>query len=234
MFGILLSCQSQQDKPIENSVDNTKTSKPKVKKREVLNENTATQFLKAYGKTLQDSLVVLSTPHGSITIRLYDNTPLHKANFRYLIERNYFDNTWFYRVSEGHVIQAGNTDGRETVRKRDAIGEYHIPAEMTPTNYHKYGAVAAARSYKQNPGKKSDPYEFYIILGKAYTRVELKLLAEKHGFKLTPEALDFYGNQRGSPHLDGQHTVFGEVVKGMDVVEEISRVEVDEGEWPYL
>ncbi len=200
--------------------------------RKLLNDETAPSFLKNYGQSLKDRVVVISTSFGEITIRLYNNTPLHRANFRYLVDRNYFDETWFYRVSKGHVIQAGNTDGRETVKKRNVIGEYHVPAEIVQGNYHKYGAVAAARSYKQNPEKKSDPYEFYIVLGKSYTRGELKLLAEKHDFELSNEALDFYENRRGAPHLDGEHTVFGEVVNGMDVVEKISEVEVDAGEWP--
>ncbi len=234
LFGILFSCQSADEHTVPGDIKTLKSPKAKSHKPKALNEETAVGFLEEYESSLEDSLVVISTSFGDITIKLYDNTPLHKANFRYLIERDYFDNTWFYRVSKGHVVQAGNTDGRETVYKREAVGEYRIPAEMIPTNYHKYGAVAEARSYAKNPQKKSDPYEFYIVLGKAYTRGELQLLAEKHNFELTPAALDFYGNRRGSPHLDGQHTVFGEVIDGMDVVEKISLVEVDEGEWPLI
>ncbi len=234
LFGSLISCNDGNIEVVSDSDASSSKANSSYTRQEVLNEENVVEFLEKYATSLRDSLVVISTSYGTITIRLYNNTPLHKANFRYLIDRGYFNNTWFYRVSKGHVIQAGNTDGRETVDKRESIGEYRIPAEMVPSNYHKYGAVAAARSYAKNPGKKSDPYEFYIVLGKAYTRGELKRLAEKHKFKLSSAALDFYENRRGAPHLDGQHTVFGEVVEGMDVVEKISEVDVDEGEWPLM
>ncbi|WP_417602625.1 peptidylprolyl isomerase [Owenweeksia hongkongensis] len=206
----------------------------KRKEPKTLTENNAQDFLKEYAAEHKETIVEVSTPKGSIKIRLYKNTPLHRANFLYLTKKKYFDDTWFYRVSEGHVIQAGNTDAVETVRKRKKIGEYKIPAEMVETNYHKYGAVAVARSYFQNPEKLSDPYEFYIVLGKSYTRRELELLAEKHEMTFSDAQLDFYSKNTGSPHLDGQHTVFGEVVAGMDVVEAISKVQVDEGEWPVV
>ena len=214
---------------IKSLKENTNQNEP-----EVLTDESASSFLKEYGKEHTESIVEVVTPKGEISIRLYENTPLHKANFLYLSQNGYFDNTWFYRVSKGHVIQAGNTDGVETIKKRKKIGEYTIPAEMISTNYHKYGAVAMARSYYQNPEKKSDPYEFYIVLGKSYSRRELELLAEKHEMTFTPAQLDFYADVKGSPHLDGQHTVFGEVIQGMDVVEDISQVEVDEGEWPLV
>lgn len=228
------SCQSGEEQSTTESISAERVKHSTKDSFEVLTEESAVEFLSNYTKSGGDSLVVISTSYGNITIRLYQNTLLHNANFRYLISRNYFNDTWFYRVSKGHVIQAGNTDGRETIRKREKIGEYRIPPEIVATNYHKYGAVAAARSYKQNPEKKSDPYEFYIVLGKEYTRRELQLLAKKHNFEMNNEALNFYQNRRGSPHLDGQHTVFGEVIKGMDVVEKISQVQVDEGEWPLV
>lgn len=209
----------------------------KISKQEVspkITQSSASGFLKKYGTSHSQDEVTVSTSFGDIKIRLYKNTPLHRANFLYLTEQDYFDNTWFYRVSEGHVIQAGNTDGRETVRKREALGDYRVPAEMGRGNYHKRGAVAAARPYKGNPEKSSDPFEFYIVLGKSYSRAELKLLAQKHEMNLGPAQLDFYDNRPGAPHLDGEHTVFGEVIEGMDVVEEISKVRVDQGEWPLM
>lgn len=201
---------------------------------EKLSEENAAQFLKKYGNHHSANRAVIKTEFGDITIRLYDDTPYHRANFLFLTNTEYFDDTWFYRVSKDHVVQAGNTDSPETVKKRRNMGEYKVPSEIDAGHFHKYGAVAAARSYYQNPEKVSDPYEFYIVLGKAYNRKELKLLAEKHELDFSEAQLDFYENKRGAPHLDGQHTVFGEVIDGMDVVEEINKVDVDEGEWPLM
>lgn len=230
----LVACSQNESQTVESS--EVKSSKAISEKKEpkVLTEENAVSFLSEYGREHDESIVQVHTPKGNIKIRLYQNTPVHRANFLYLTNKGYFNDTWFYRVSEGHVIQAGNTDGMETVKKRKKIGEYKLSAELVETNYHKYGAVAMARTYYQNAEKLSDPYEFYIVLGKSYTRRELELLAEKHNMKFNTDQLDFYSKTTGSPHLDGQHTVFGEVIEGMDVVEAISKVQVDEGEWPLV
>lgn len=236
---VLVGCGGSSSNPKNTNVASSAAKgSTQVEEREsapkVLTEENATSFLQKYGTNHSENVVTLNTPKGDIKIRLYKDTPLHRANFIYLTNKGYFDDTWFYRVSKDHVIQAGNTDGMETIKKRKKIGEYKIPAEMGLGHFHKYGAVAMARSYYQNPEKLSDPYEFYIILGKSYTRRELELLAEKHEMTFSEAQLDFYSNTKGSPHLDGEHTVFGEVIEGMDVVEAINNVEVDDGEWPLI
>lgn len=191
-------------------------------------------FLRQYARKHPEDEALIHTSYGDIRIKLYKNTPLHRANFVYLSRQNYFDGTWFYRVSEGHVIQAGNTDAQRTKDKRKTLGDYVVPSEIRPGNYHQRGAVAAARSYYQNPDKNSDPYEFYIVLGQSYSRRELELLAEMHDMQFSEAQLDFYSSHPGAPHLDGEHTVFGEVIEGMDVVQKINKVKVDEGEWPLV
>ncbi len=209
---------SPQEESGENQAPLTKTS--------------VRTFYTKYAAQNSNNQIIIETDFGSITIRLYQNTPLHRANMLYLTEQDYFNGTWFHRVSKGHVIQAGNNDEPATVEKRKALGEYTIPAEALDKNYHKKGAVAAARSYSNNPQKRSDPFEFYIVLGSTFTSGQLKAMADKEGISFSPQQTEIYTTVGGAPHLDGEHTVFGEVLEGMDVVEAISKVEVDSGEWP--
>lgn len=126
------------------SSGNTEGSKPKKllkksaseeeKEPEVstISNDNVRSFLLQYGKKHPENEAVIHTSYGDIRIRLYNKTPLHRANFVYLTNHHYWDGTWFYRVTKGHVIQAGNTDDRKTVRKREAIGDYLIPAEIHP------------------------------------------------------------------------------------------------------
>ena len=236
-FGFVFSCSSNDGsadaksgapKPGEKEVAKSKPEKPK------LTDENAAEFLADYASENSANEAVIHTPYGDIRIRLYRNTPLHRANFVYLTRKGYFDSTWFYRVSPEHVIQAGNTDTEKTVEKRAAIGEYKVPSEIDAGNYHKRGAVAAVRSYYQNPEKNSDPYEFYIVIGDQYSEARLEMLAEQNDFRLNRSQKDFYSKHAGAPHLDADHTVFGEVVSGMDVVQRINQVEIDEGEWPLV
>ena len=221
--------KADKEKQTENKSPEQKKEEPSYQK---LTDDNAEQFLRKYAKQHDANKLKITTRFGDIVIKLYQNAPLHRANMLYLTERNYFNGTWFYRVSEGHVIQAGNNDETKTIKKRRKIGDYEIPAEQLNTNYHLTGAVAAARSYNQNPSKASDPYEFYITLGQTYTLPELNALAKEHDLSLNAEQKQLYQNVGGAPHLDGEHTVFGKVVKGMDVVREINKVKTDDGEWP--
>jgi peptidyl-prolyl cis-trans isomerase B (cyclophilin B) len=211
------------------------TIKEKVKKPDYpdpLTDSTVVFFYQNYADSAKQQYLKIKTSFGNIVIKLYTNTPLHRANMLYLTKQGYFNGTWFHRVSKSHVIQAGNNDEEKTVEKRRVLGDFTIPAEALTENFHKRGAVAAARSYRNNPEKRSDPYEFYIVLGTKYTAKQLEALAEKNNLTFSQRQKELYASQGGAPHLDGEHTVFGKVVEGMEVVEAISQVKVDSGEWP--
>ncbi len=238
----LASCQeslkssSQQQEAEDKSPKSGASGESQKKQKNTFptldTEAEAIEFLKDYQPQVETDHFVINTDFGQIEVELYKNTPIHRKNILYLIDRSYFDGTWFHRVSAEHVIQAGNNDEYDLVRLRKEIGAYKLSPEALGENYHSYGAVAMARSYKNNPNKLSDPFEFYISLGPKYSLAQLRALETEYDMTLNPTQLKLYQEQGGSPHLDGEHTVIGRVVKGMSVVEAISKVKTDEGEWP--
>ena len=160
-------------------------------------------YLTQYGKENPEDKIRIKTRFGNIDVELFHDTPLHRANFILLVKNDYFDETFFHRVADGFVIQGGNSDNPSTNKKRHYIGDYLIPSEFEAGHRHVRGAFSAAKYAEQNVSKASSPYEFFIVQ-----------------------------SETGAHHLDNEHTVFGRVISGMDVVDEISKVEVDEGEWP--
>ena len=160
-------------------------------------------FLTKYGEKNPENKVRINTNFGSFEVTLYRDTPLHRANFIMLVKNNYFNDTYFHRVAPNFVIQGGNSDNASTNKKRHAIGDYLIPNELDAGHTHVRGAFAAAKYAEQNTSKASSPFEFFVVL-----------------------------NPNGAHHLDDEHTVFGYVSKGMDVVDEISKVKTGQSEWP--
>lgn len=141
--------------------------------------------------------ILLKTTMGDITIGLYNETPLHRDNFIKLVNEKFYDGVLFHRVIQNFMIQTGDPDSK-TAAKGQALGTggpgYTIPAEIVPTLQHKRGAVAAARLGDQvNPNRESSGSQFYIVDG-----------------------------MRGAPHLNGQYSVFGEVLSGMETVDKIA------------
>ena len=192
------------------------------------------QPVMAMGKT-----VLLETNMGNIRIALYDDTPLHRDNFLKLVEEHYYDSLLFHRVIRNFMIQTGSPDSRNAepgafVGLRDK--DYTLEAEIRlPQHFHKRGAVAAAREGdRTNPERRSSGGQFYIVWGTNYSTLALQRMNEKldslsHGtMGFTEEMMDYYRKYGGSPHLDGQYTVFGEVVEGLDVVDKIQQVFTDD------
>ena len=180
--------------------------------------------------------VVFKTSMGNITIALYDNTPLHKENFLKLVKDNYYDGVLFHRIIQGFMIQTGDPDSKGAPAGKmlgNGGPDYTIPAEFRKENYHKRGAVAAARQGDQvNPTKASSGSQFYIVDGKTFTKDQLNQITMAYGTSFTDEQTQIYTTVGGAPFLDMQYTVFGEVVEGMDVVDRIAAQQKDRFDRP--
>lgn len=187
--------------------------------------------------------VVFVTDKGNIHISLYNETPLHRDNFLKLIEDGFYNGLLFHRVISGFMIQTGDSASRNA-KPNELLGNSKesksIPAEIKfPKFFHKRGAVAAAReSDEVNPERNSSESQFYIVYGRKFndemlSKVKQRINKQTNGsIELPPELCDVYKKLGGTPHLDGQYTVFGEVTEGMDVVNSIQLAETDEHNRP--
>jgi len=189
----------------------------------ITNENKR-EILLAYGKQNREREVTIETSFGTIHLRLYDETPLHRANFIKLIKDGYYDQSEFYRIVENFVVQGG-----VPMKKLD----YTIPAEFNPKFFHKKGALGMARLDDNNPGKESSSTEFYIVHGNKYAEWEYEEEEKNNGLTTSAEQRKLYTTIGGEMSLDTQYTVFGEVVEGLDVIDKIARVKVYSSERPY-
>lgn len=231
------------------------------------------------------AIVELSTTLGDITLKLYDDTPLHKENFLKLVDEGFYDGLLFHRVINDFMIQGGDPTSRNAgpdAHLGAGDPDYTIPAEIVyPRHYHKYGALAAARTGDAvNPERRSSGSQFYIVKGRTYTEKQIEAMHERKvrsklentfqrlamehrdsiesmrtagdldGLEalrqklvaqteeivkpepLPEQMLTDYATVGGTPHLDGEYTVFGEVISGMEVVEAIEKVETDENDRP--
>ena len=186
-------------------------------------------------ETKKDSMtqILIQTSMGDIQIALYNETPQHRDNFIKLVKESYYDGVLFHRIIKGFMIQTGDPDSK-TAKKGQRLGmggpSYRIPAEFVPTLYHKRGAVAAARD--NNPAKASSGSQFYIVDGDVFSADKLNMIAQRTGKTFTAEQQHIYTTIGGAPFLDGDYTVFGEVVTGMEVVDKIAAQEKDGNDRP--
>jgi len=174
----------------------------------------------------------IETSLGNIKIQLYDKTPLHKANFKKLVAEQRYDSVLFHRIIKGFMIQTGDLSTKPHADTAQADTTL-IPAEIVPEYFHKKGAIAAARMGDHvNPEKKSSPTQFYIVQGRPFSDEEIAYMQQRTGKTWTPEQKDAYRALGGAIHLDGDYTVFGEVVEGLDVVDKIAAVPTGAGDFP--
>ena len=180
--------------------------------------------------------VMIETTEGPIVVLLYDETPMHRDNFIKLAESGVYEGLLFHRVIEKFMIQAGDPDSRKA-KPGQPLGSgslgYTIPAEILPHLYHKRGALCAARQGDDvNPKRESSASQFYIVQGMTFSPEQLKQMAEMYNKKFTPEQVKVYATEGGAPHLDGEYTVFGEVIEGMEVVDRIAAAPRDRYDRP--
>ncbi len=229
----------------------------------------------------KDDLVVIHTAFGDMTVLLYEETPLHKANFLRLAKAGAYDSTIWHRIITDFMVQGGDVERKEN---SDSYFLNQIPAEIVDGLYHTKGSLAAARQGDQvNPEKKSSSCQFYIVDGRTFTEEEMLIdqyklqssvsrlvndpaydtirqqfvaLSQKQDneginnlalslvdlcedkFDITirkeldPEVLRRYTEEGGAPHLDGAYTIFGRVVEGMEVIDELAAVETNRSDAP--
>ena len=188
-----------QDFKKKEKVLNDKKEENHVK----LDNDNIIPFLSEFGKNNIENKVRIITKYGNIDIKLFNETPFHRANFIYLTKINYFNGTVFHRVVKDFIIQGGNSDSYEISKRRRKIGRYLIPPDSKKGFKHHRGIISTPVSDIKNPHKLASPYEFFIVQSK-----------------------------NGAYHLDSNYTPFGKVINGIEVVDLISNLKTDKSDWP--
>ncbi len=171
--------------------------------------------------------VLIHTDLGDIKVALYNDTPKHRDNFIKLVKTGFYNGSVFHRVIKGFMVQGGGAPaGLPEMSDR-------VPAEFVPAHIHKKGALCAARMGDQvNPKKESSGSQFYIVQGAKVPVEQLNQFDLKRKVKYTPEQRTIYTSIGGTPFLDGDYTVFGEVIEGLDVIDKIAAVQTAAGDKP--
>ncbi len=190
-------------------------------------------------------LVEINTTLGRMVVELYNETPVHRDNFLKLVRAQYYDSTLFHRVIQGFMIQGGDPDSKNANDRSKTLGDggpdYTLPPEFRPGLFHRKGALAAAREGDDlNPGKRSSGSQFYIVQGRQWAPQDLagaearqnSMRPDSMAIHYTPGQVEVYGTEGGTPHLDGNYTVFGQLLEGMDVLDRIASMPCDNQDRP--
>lgn len=238
LFFISLFISCSEEKPTKKEATPPKkvvVKKVKIKeepKLDLITNDNVVERLTAYGKENPETIADVYTTKGKVRIRLYKDTPLHRANFVLLAKSGYYDGCYFSRVSPKFMAQFGGSyeDHQRNVQKK--IGNYTIPQEMSHHRFHKKGAIAAARSYTKNPDKRSAMDELYFVEGTLFSDYALDKYEHDNHYKYSQKQRDYYPKNPGAAHIDGEHTVFGIIIKGFSAIPKLTQVETDSQEWP--
>ena len=177
--------------------------------------------------------VLISTSMGDMVVKLYNGTPQHRDNFLKLVNEKFYDSLLFHRVISGFMIQGGDPQSKNAAAGvMLGMGDvgYTIPAEFVDTLFHKKGALCAART--PNPQKASSGCQFYIVQGRVMTNDQVQMLESQRGIVLSAKQKEAYTTIGGTPQLDRDYTVYGEVIKGLDVLDKIASVKTAPGDRP--
>jgi len=191
---------------------------------------------KKAGKIKSEQKVMITTDYGTMVLKLYNKTPLHRDNFIKLVKEHFYDSLLFHRVIKDFMIQGGDPESKHA-KPGEIVGDgslkYTIPAEFDTSLFHKKGALAAAREADDNnPQKRSSSTQFYIVEGKTFTNAEMDKMEEKLHIKIPENHRQIYRTTGGTPFLDMSYTVFGEVISGFDVLDKINHLQTDENNRP--
>ncbi len=193
--------------------------------------NTAKQMIQVTAP--ERCLIEIETEFGTMLAELYASTPKHRDNFLKLADEGFYDDLLFHRVINGFMIQGGDPQSRGAAAGQ-MLGmggpSYQIPAEFVGDLVHVKGAIAAART--NNPEKKSSGSQFYIVHGSPVQEGTLNQVEAARNFRYTPEQRKAYLEKGGTPHLDREYTVYGQVIEGLDVIDKIAAVETAQGDRP--
>ena len=182
-----------------------------------INPGNVKDELLRYGQENPENEVLIETEYGSMRVRLYSDTPLHRANFIKNVKEGVYDDAEFYRIYYQFMIQAG-------IYPKEL--NYTVPAEFNRTHIHKKGALSMARGDENNPEKESSSTEFFIVHGSRYADYQVEQELENLDLTLTPEQKKTYMTTGGYMSLDQEYTTFGEVVEGLEVIDKIAAVKV--------
>lgn len=182
----------------------------------------------------KDTVVLIETSMGTLKAKLYSSTPKHRSNFLKLVKEGYYDGLLFHRVIRNFMMQGGDPyskDAPSGLMLGAGGPEYKIPAEIG--RLHFKGALAAARMGNQNnPNKESSGSQFYIVQGQPVSKGQVDMVARGKNVKYTEEDYKKYETLGGTPFLDGDYTVFGEVIEGLQVIDLICAMECDNNSRP--
>ena len=208
--------------------------KKEIPKPDLITNKNVVERLTAYGNDNPETVVELFTTKGKIKIRLYEDTPLHRANFILLAKSGYYDGCLFSRVVKNFMAQFGGSYDEKQKEIQKTIGTYTIPSEISRHHFHKKGTLAAARSYTNNPDKRSAMDELYFVEGTIYSDLSLDKYEEENNYKYNATQRNYYLKNAGAAHIDGEHTVFGEIISGFSVVTKLTHVVTDNQDWPNI
>ena len=195
-----------------------------------------------------ETRVEMITSEGTLILKLYNETPLHRDNFKKLVDNKFYDGIKFHRVINGFMAQAGDPNSKKDDFKgqlgQNSEGET-IPAEINPNLFHKKGALSAARMGDNvNPEKKSSGSQFYIVQGRKLSLKQLTQMEHsinqkvkyyqptENNFQFSDTAKKIYQEIGGTPFLDNGYTVFGEVTQGLQIIDKICSAKTDRGDQP--